>query len=117
MLSAQNTSRYIGIITIETRKINQLSKEQIGKDLEIAKKGVVTDFDGIITSVDAVEGQMVTKGSPLFTIQNDKKVKVVIELSKYDLEKVKTLGAVDYFIKSETSITEVIDHIKKALGL
>ena len=28
MLSAQNTSRYIGIITIETRKINQLSNRR-----------------------------------------------------------------------------------------
>lgn len=97
-------------------KINQLTKEQIGKDLEIARKGVVTDFDGIITSVDAVEGQMVTKGSPLFTIQNDKKVKVVIELSKYDLEKVKTGQVAEVVINGKTYAGEVtkINRLAKA---
>ncbi|EKD46880.1 MAG: hypothetical protein ACD_67C00030G0005 [uncultured bacterium] len=36
---------------------------------------------------------------------------------KEDMQKVLSLGAVDYFIKSETSISDVIGHVKKVLGL
>lgn len=36
---------------------------------------------------------------------------------KEDMEKVMSMGAVDYFIKSETSISDVIGHVKKVLGI
>jgi len=34
-----------------------------------------------------------------------------------DIEKTKKLGAVDYFVKSDTSVTEVVEHVKKALKI
>lgn len=34
---------------------------------------------------------------------------------KEDIEKALSLGAIDYFIKSDTSITEVVNHVKNAL--
>lgn len=33
-----------------------------------------------------------------------------------DIAKVKELGAKDYFVKSDTPITEVVKHVKKILG-
>lgn len=66
--------------------VNELSKEQIGKDLEIAKKGVTANFGGIVTKIDVVKGQEVAAGAPLFTVESDQKVKVSINVSKYDLE-------------------------------
>jgi len=33
-----------------------------------------------------------------------------------DIKKAKSLGAIDYFVKSDTPITSVVDHIKKILG-
>ncbi|OGI26089.1 MAG: hypothetical protein A3J76_03995 [Candidatus Moranbacteria bacterium RBG_13_45_13] len=33
-----------------------------------------------------------------------------------DFSRAKKLGAVDFFVKSDTPITEVVEHIKKALG-
>lgn len=36
---------------------------------------------------------------------------------KSDIEKAKSLGAVDYFVKSDTSINGVVEHIKKILHI
>ncbi len=33
-----------------------------------------------------------------------------------DVERAKALGAVDYFVKSDTPIVEVIEHVKKIIG-
>lgn len=70
------------------KEVNQLSKEQTQESLSLAKEGVTADFDGIVTAVTAVEGMSVTEGMELFTIANDKQVKVTIEVSKYDLPKI-----------------------------
>lgn len=46
------------------------------------------------------------------------KLKVIVSSNlgqSEDINRVKKLGAVDYFIKSDTSISEVIEHVKKAL--
>lgn len=34
-----------------------------------------------------------------------------------DIERAKSLGATDYFVKSDTPINGVIDHVKKALNI
>ena len=34
-----------------------------------------------------------------------------------DVVRAKSLGAVDYFIKSDTPISEVVTHVKKILGI
>lgn len=52
----------------------------------------------------------------------DNKIKVPVIVStnlnqKEDIEKALELGAKDYFVKSDTTITEVVEHIKKVLGL
>lgn len=70
------------------KEANQLSKEQTQESLSLAKEGVTADFDGIVTAITAVEGMSVTEGMELFTIANDKQVKVSIEVSKYDLPKI-----------------------------
>lgn len=72
------------------KKENALTKEQIGKDLDTAKAGVTADFGGIVTKVTAVEGQAALKGAALFTVEDDQNVKVTVNLSKYDLEKIAT---------------------------
>lgn len=70
------------------RDVNQLTKAQAEDNLAAAREGVKAEFDGIVTSVMAVEGQTVMEGTELFTLANDKKVKVTIEVSKYDLAKI-----------------------------
>ena len=46
------------------------------------------------------------------------KLKVIVTSNlgqEEDAEKAKKLGAIHYFVKSETPITEIVDYIKKAL--
>jgi len=56
--------------------------------------------------------------SDLKEIKN--KVPVIVSTNlnqKEDIEKAMDLGAKDYFVKSDTTISEVVDHVKKVLGL
>lgn len=85
------------------REINALSREQAAEDLEIARAGVKADFDGVITTVETVEGQTLSEGMQLFTLESTEKLKVGITLTKYDLDKLKvgqvatiTINGVEY---------------------
>lgn len=60
-------------------------------------------------------------GFDVLTEMRDKKIKVPTIVStnlsqESDVEKAKSLGAVDYFVKSDTPITEVVEHVKKIIG-
>lgn len=52
-------------------------------------------------------------------LQKDKKNQKVIVSSNLsqdsDFAKAKELGAIDYYVKSNTSISEVVDHVQKAI--
>lgn len=71
------------------REINNMSKEKADDDLETAREGVKADFNGVITSVDAVAGQTVASGMQLFILENTDDLKVSINVNKYDLEQLK----------------------------
>lgn len=70
------------------KQANNIQKAATSEELDMAKSGVTAEFDGIITEVAIVEGQTVAQGTPLFTIANEKQVKVAIEVSKYDLARI-----------------------------
>ena len=60
-------------------------------------------------------------GFGVLEAMKEKKIKVPVIVStnlsqEGDIEKAKVLGAKDYFVKSDTPITGVIEHIKKVLG-
>lgn len=71
------------------RELNNLSKEKADDDLETARAGIRADFNGVITQVDAVEGQTVASGMQLFMLQNTDELKVSVNVSKYDLAQIK----------------------------
>ena len=51
--------------------------------------------------------------------KNNISVKVIVSTNlsqAEDEKKAKELGAIDYFVKSNTSINDVIEHVKKALS-
>ena len=61
-------------------------------------------------------------GFSVLTDMKESKIKVPVIVStnlnqKEDIEKALGLGAKDYFVKSDTTIAEVVDHIKKVLGI
>lgn len=66
-----------------------LTAQEAADELSAAQSGIVAEFDGIVTEVSAVEGATVANGAQLFTIESNQDVRVTVELSKYDLEKVR----------------------------
>lgn len=66
-----------------------LAAQQAAEDLAAAVAGITAGFDGVVTEVSVVEGATVADGAQLFTIESNQDVKVTVELTKYDLEKVK----------------------------
>lgn len=57
--------------------------------LSIASEGIIADFDGVITSLNAAQGSMGNPTQPAATLQNIRSLKAVVSLGKYDVLKVK----------------------------
>lgn len=58
------------------------------ENLALGQAGVVAPMNGVVTSLTAAEGSMATQYGVLCTIESLDKVDVVVQLSKYDLERV-----------------------------
>lgn len=93
---SKQSSSEAGIMNGYSKQEKQISVEsadvsarEAADELTTAQAGVVAEFDGIVTEVAVVEGATVAEGAQLFTIESSQDVKVTVELSKYDLEKVK----------------------------
>ena len=76
----------------------ELSQEDAIERIDAAKEGVKADFNGVVSSVKAVEGQSVQTGTLLFTLENLDDVEVAIQVSKSDLPKISIGQQVDVTI-------------------
>jgi putative ABC transport system permease protein len=63
-----------------------------------AKKGIVADFDGIVTECTGVSGASVTEGAQLITLESSQNVKVSFDASKSDVAKLAIGQKVDITI-------------------
>lgn len=84
-----------GILTATQREqlsiasqLSSLQVEAAATSLEEGKAGIIAQQSGIITSVDVTNGSAAMPGYPLFTIANTNDLKVVVSLTKNDLETV-----------------------------
>lgn len=73
---------------LTSKEASAFSQKLAQETLDEAKKGIVSEFDGIVSNVSVVEGQQTAPGAALFTIENSEKLKVTLSVSKYDLEKI-----------------------------
>ncbi len=71
-----------------TKEIADRSTDSLEEDIEVAKRGISADLDGVITSAEPQAGMLVQEGTQLFTVQSTKKLKVTIPTGKNDLEKI-----------------------------
>lgn len=69
----------------EMEKIN--GQETLTSISEV-EKGILADYNGVVTELTAVEGATPQEGEKLLTLESTEKVKVEITVSKYDLEKI-----------------------------
>lgn len=66
-------------------EIAQLNADIAAKNLETALSGINADMNGIVTEVNVDKGAVVTKGTPILSIEDADSVKVDVEISKYDI--------------------------------
>ena len=88
-------------------KTEEISTKEALQDTEKAKDGIKADFNGVVTEVTVVNGETPAKGSKLVTLQSTEKVHAKINLSKYDLEKVRVGQLADITIAGNTYEGEI----------
>ncbi len=90
---AEGESGALSSVAREQMRTNNNLAELESKSLEelIAegRKGILADFDGVISDKQVMEGSTVTQGMQLFTLQSIENVNVEVTLSKNVYEKVK----------------------------
>ncbi|MDD2972680.1 MAG: efflux RND transporter periplasmic adaptor subunit [Lachnospiraceae bacterium] len=92
---------------------NQAVAENAARVLENAKKGIVADFSGVITKVNATAGGPAIDGTELLTLESNKNVKVQLSVSKYDLETLAEGQKADITINGNayTGVVSKINHV------
>lgn len=73
----------------KNNELKELALEIAEDDLLKAQTGIFADFQGVVTDLQVKQGAVVSKGTPLFTIESNDSLKVAAQVSKYDIGKVK----------------------------
>lgn len=71
------------------KQLTDLTANETIESVEKVREGVIAPFNGVITALTAVEGMTTAPGSSLLTIESTDRIKVVVNVTKYDMEKVK----------------------------
>lgn len=94
-MSSQKASTQMSLMTsgakeqLEADKAaNELASNDKHNRYENAKNGIVAEFDGVVTSIDAVKGSNVANGSLLLTLESSKDIVIRFSVSKYDIENI-----------------------------
>lgn len=84
-------------------KTQTMDVEDSLENLDAAENGIVAEFDGVVTEMNAVEGGAAAKGAQLLKLESTEDVVVRITVTKYDLSKIKegqkaiiTIGSREY---------------------
>ncbi len=80
------------------RDLAQLTYKQAEEQYYSAKKGIVADFNGIVTECTGVSGASVAEGAQLITLESSENVKVTFDASKSDVAKLAIGQKVDVTI-------------------
>ncbi len=80
---------------VANTEFSKIDAENTLSACKAAEGGIVAEFNGIVTSVDAIEGSTLSKGAQIMTLSSTDNVVVKIRLTKNDLENIKQGQAVD----------------------
>ena len=96
-MSTQKTSSYSGTLTSGDRErlevlksANELSEGEKIAHYEMARGGIVADYDGVVTMINATEGETVAEGTPVLTLESTEEIVVKCSVNKYDIDSIKT---------------------------
>lgn len=69
------------------QELAAMSYQDTEADYNLAKQGICAEFDGIVTACTVVEGATVAEGTQLLTLESNENVKITLQASKQDVEK------------------------------
>ncbi|MFA7245250.1 MAG: response regulator [Candidatus Magasanikbacteria bacterium] len=103
----------------------EIKLNKVGFETTIVFDGVAALEELASNKYDLLLLDLMMPNKDGFSVLEDiktKKIKVPVIVStnlnqKDDIEKAMSLGAKDYFVKSDTPISDVVEHIKKVLGI
>ncbi|MCR5507981.1 MAG: efflux RND transporter periplasmic adaptor subunit [Lachnospiraceae bacterium] len=94
-MSSQKISSYSGTLTdadrerIEVLKsANDLEAGEKIEHLKMARGGIVADHDGVVTMINATEGETVNEGTPVLTLESTEEIVVRCSVNKYDIDSI-----------------------------
>ena len=110
--------------TYENQILNNYQKEQLKNSYDLSalsvdtaeenllkgSTGVSVEYDGIVTESFIKNGTVVSKGTPLFTVEDSNNIKVDVGISKYDIGKIAAGQRADIDIAGNTysgTVTEI----------
>ncbi|MCR5671821.1 MAG: efflux RND transporter periplasmic adaptor subunit [Butyrivibrio sp.] len=67
------------------KEANDISNNVKAEDFASAKEGIKAEFDGIVTTLDVIEGSNIQAGSQLFTLKSTSDIVVKTTVNKYDI--------------------------------
>lgn len=98
------------------KELAGIAYQQALDSYNAVKNGICASFNGIVTSVDAVEGSSVAEGTRLLTLESSDAVKVTFQASKQDVEKLE-LGQKTDITVSDRSYTGTVSKINRMATL
>ena len=91
---------------------NELASSDKHNRYENAKNGIVAEFDGVVTGIDAVKGSNVANGALLLTLESSKDIVIRFSVSKYDIENIEEGQSATVKIKNK-EYTGKVDRIDR----
>ena len=91
---------------------NELASNDKHNRYENAKNGIVAEFDGVVTGIDAVKGSNVANGALLLTLESSKDIVIRFSVSKYDIENIEEGQSATVKIKNK-EYTGKVDRIDR----
>ena len=118
-MTSQKSSSYAGLMTsgakdqLEADKAaNEMASADKQARYEDAKKGIVAEFDGVVTEINALKGSNVASGAALITLESTKDIVVRFNVSKYDIENIEEGQSATVKIKNK-EYTGKVDRIDR----
>ncbi|MCR5357600.1 MAG: efflux RND transporter periplasmic adaptor subunit [Lachnospiraceae bacterium] len=94
-MTSQKMSTLNGTLTSSDRdridvlkSANELSEGEKIEHFEMARGGIVADYDGVVTMINATEGETVTEGTPVVTLESTEEIVVKCSVNKYDIDSI-----------------------------
>lgn len=90
--------------------LSELSVATADDNLTRATEGITVEYDGVVTESFIKSGTVVSKGTPLFTVESSRDMKVDVGISKYDIGKISIGQKAEISIAGNTypgSVTQI----------